>query len=105
MRILISGASGMVGTALSHRLEKEGHEAVRLVRPERRSIPAVAPGKTILWDPSSNQFDETQAEGMDALVHLAGASIAEGRWNDARKNLLRSSRVNASARLYPASHL
>jgi uncharacterized protein (TIGR01777 family) len=89
----------MLGASLSHRLESEGHEVVRLVRPESRATPTAVPGKMVRWDTSSDHFDEPQAEVMDALVHLAGASIADERWNDARRDLLRSSRGNATHNL------
>ncbi|MGH9678526.1 MAG: TIGR01777 family oxidoreductase [Candidatus Acidiferrales bacterium] len=102
MRILISGSTGLLGTSVIRRLEGEGHEAVRLVRPATRAIPAMASAKTILWDPSGNQFDAAKADGADALVHLAGASIADGRWNAARKNLLRTSRIDATRHLIAA---
>ena len=102
LRILISGGTGMLGTSLSQRLESEGHEIVRLVRRETRATAGMAPEKMVRWDPASEQFDETQPEEMDALVHLAGASIADGRWTAARKELLRSSRVNATRNLMAA---
>jgi uncharacterized protein (TIGR01777 family) len=81
-------------------LERDGHEIVRLVRPE-----SAHPGTnavrthTVRWDPVAGQFDATAAERADALVHLAGASIAGGRWNSRRKNLLRTSRIEATRHL------
>jgi uncharacterized protein len=102
MRILVSGSTGFVGTALIPRLESEGHEVVRLVRPATRSVSGIAASKTIAWDPSANSFDAAQAEGADALVHLAGASIADGRWNAVRKTLLRTSRIDATRHLITA---
>ena len=102
MRILITGSTGLVGTAVSRRLESEGHEILRLVRPETPVPNGTAPVKTVRWDPTKDQFDEAQADGADALIHLAGASIADGRWNDARKNLLRTSRVDATRHLIAA---
>ena len=103
MRILISGSTGFVGTALIEALEREGHSIVRLARPGTESKQTgSATSQTILWDPVGGQFDAAGAEGADALVHLAGASIAEGRWNDSRKNLLRTSRVDATRHLMGA---
>ncbi len=96
MRILISGSTGLIGTALTQRLLSEGHEVVRLVRPGTRAQEGSALGKTAAWDAATGRLDAAAAEGADAFVHLAGVSIADGRWNDARKNLLRTSRVDAT---------
>ena len=103
MRILISGSTGFLGTALIDVLGREGHTIVRLVRPGtgNREVSG-APAKTVRWDPVGGQFDAATAEGADALVHLAGASIADGRWNAARKNLLRTSRIEATRHLIGA---
>ena len=76
---------------------------MRLVRPDSGRGDAARAGKqTVLWDPVGGHFDATGAEGADALVHLAGASIADGRWNEARKNLLRTSRIEATRHLIGA---
>jgi uncharacterized protein (TIGR01777 family) len=100
MRILISGSTGFLGTSLIEALESEGHTIVRLVRPETGQRDASsAQAQIVRWDPVAGQFDATAAEGADALVHLAGASIAGGRWNVARKNLLRTSRIEATRHL------
>ena len=102
MRILITGSTGLVGTAVSRRLESEGHEVLRLVRPETRATSGTTPAKTVLWNPAREEFEGAQADGADALIHLAGASIADGRWNESRKNLLRTSRVDATRHLIAA---
>ena len=94
MRILISGSSGMVGTAVAARFRHEGHAVQRLVRPGKQPEAG-----DVRWDPVSGEMDRAAAEGADALVHLAGAPIAEGRWTNARKKLLRSSRVDATRQL------
>jgi uncharacterized protein (TIGR01777 family) len=91
LRVAISGASGLVGTALTHFLTSGGHEVVPLVR--RRDQPGV------LWDPTRGEVDVAGLEGVDAVVHLAGASIAERPWTDERKALLRASRVDGTATL------
>src|SRR5229473_2424944 len=103
MRILISGSTGFLGTALIDALEREGHTVVRLVRPgtARRDI-AIDGKQNVRWDPVGGEFDANAAEGADALIHLAGASIADGRWNAARKKLLRTSRVEATRHLMGA---
>jgi uncharacterized protein (TIGR01777 family) len=103
MRILVSGSTGFLGTALIESLDREGHAIVRLERPQTQSKRiGSATSQTIRWDPVGDQFDAAGAEGADALVHLAGASIAEGRWNDSRKNLLRTSRIDATRHLMGA---
>ena len=103
MRILISGSTGFLGTALIDVLEREGHAIVRLVRPDT-GPPVVSSARvqSVLWDPVGSQFDAAAAEGADAVVHLAGASIADGRWNAGRKNLLRTSRIEATRHLIGA---
>jgi uncharacterized protein len=103
MRILVSGSTGLVGTALVESLEKEGHRVARLVR-HGTTVRGGDRGQTerISWDPAASEFDAAAAEGADALVHLAGASIAGGRWSAARKELLRTSRVDATRHLIGA---
>ena len=100
MRILISGSTGFLGTFLIETLKREGHTIGRLVRPETgRGKASGAPEQTIRWDPVAGEFDAAAAEGFDALVHLAGASIAGGRWSRSRKRLLRTSRIDATRHL------
>jgi uncharacterized protein (TIGR01777 family) len=104
MRILVSGSTGFLGTALVESLEGQGHAISRLVRPGTSGKNTVGGGAqgAIAWDPVARQFDLAAAEGADALVHLAGASIAEGRWNVSRKELLGTSRTNATRHLIGA---
>jgi uncharacterized protein len=103
MRILVSGSTGFLGTSLIESLGSGDYAPVRLLRPESAVRSAGSPAaQTARWDPVSGLFESTAAEGADALVHLAGASIADGRWNAARKNLLRSSRIDATRHLIGA---
>jgi uncharacterized protein (TIGR01777 family) len=88
MRILVSGSSGLVGSALIPSLAAAGHDVVRLVR-SRSANPSK---ELISWDPSRGQIDAAGLEGIDAVVHLAGESIASGRWNAERKARIRDSR-------------
>ena len=97
MKILISGASGLVGTSLSKLLSQDGHAVGRLVRPGGQ----LSAGD-VSWDPMARILDAGAIEGMDAFVHLSGASIAGGRWTPARKALLRTSRVDSTRILVDA---
>jgi uncharacterized protein (TIGR01777 family) len=103
MRILVSGSTGFVGTALVKTLEGHGQTVARLVRPgsTERNVGGVH-AQTVAWDPVAGQFDAAGAEGAEALIHLAGASIAGGRWNASRKQLLRTSRIDATRHLMGA---
>jgi uncharacterized protein (TIGR01777 family) len=103
MRILVSGSTGLLGTSLIEALVREGHTIARLVRPDtRRRDAAGEPAQSVRWDPVAGEFDAAAAEGADALVHLAGASIADGRWHAARKRLLQTSRIDATRHLIGA---
>ncbi len=103
MRILVSGSTGFLGSSLIDVLEREGHTILCLMRPDTRKRDAnSARAQTVRWDPVRGEFDAVAAEGADALVHLAGASIADGRWNAARKILLRTSRIEATRHLIGA---
>jgi uncharacterized protein len=103
MRILVSGSTGFLGTSLIRALEKDGHTIARLLRPVTgRNFASGTLGQDVRWDPVAGEFDAAAAEGADALVHLAGASIAGKRWNASRKQLLRTSRVDATRHLMGA---
>jgi uncharacterized protein (TIGR01777 family) len=103
MRILVSGSTGFLGTALVEALERKGHSIARLVRPGTAQKGAGGSrAHTVAWDPVAGRFDAPGAEAADALIHLAGASIAGGRWNASRKELLRTSRIDATRQLVGA---
>jgi uncharacterized protein (TIGR01777 family) len=87
MKVAITGASGLVGSALVPFLRNGGHEVVRLVRRAPKA------GDEARWDPAAGAIDAAALEGVDAAVNLSGESIGEGRWTEARKALLRSSRL------------
>ncbi len=99
MRILISGSSGLVGSAIVQSLAESGHTISRLLRPQTRVAGLEG---DVRWDPYSGDFDSQAAEGADAVIHLAGASIGEGRWTEERKKILRTSRVDATRHLVGA---
>lgn len=105
MRVLITGSTGLVGTALLDALQQQGHQAARLVRPGTRARPAgreSSPAtRDLAWDPVAGTLDPG-ADGAHAVVHLAGASIADGRWTASRKRVLRESRVAATHHLVGA---
>jgi len=85
MTVLLSGATGMVGSALEAFLRMRGHTVRRLTRNPSR------PGD-IGWNPSTGQLDLSSTESIDAAVHLAGENIAGGRWSEARKQRILESR-------------
>ena len=96
MRILISGSHGLVGTALIKALEADGHEISRLVRHAPNSE------NEIEWSPDRYSIAISRIEGFDAVYHLAGESIASGRWNDERKRKIRESRTKGTKLLADA---
>jgi len=90
MRVVVSGSNGLIGGALVGRLEQRGQAVTRLVR---RS-----PGRDreVQWDPRAGRLDAAAVEGFDAVIHLAGESVAAGRWSAQRKAEIRDSRVNGT---------
>jgi hypothetical protein len=91
MKILISGSSGLVGTATSAGLHADGHNVVHLVRPGK-----TAKAGDVQWDPMRATVDVAGLEGVDVVIHLSGAGIADGRWTEERKQILRSSRIDTT---------
>lgn len=96
-KILISGSHGLVGSALVKLLTTGGHEVFRLVR-HQRTVGA----PEIEWHPDKGFIDKEHLEGLDAVVHLAGENIAEGRWSADKKRAIRESRVNGTVLLSEA---
>ena len=90
MKILIGGSHGLVGTALIKSLEQDGHEIFRLVRHAPTSKTEVE------WSPDRYSIALARIEGFDAVVNLAGESIAEGRWTADKKRRIRESRVKGT---------
>src|ERR1700688_5021943 len=126
MKIVIAGSSGLVGTALTDSLARDGHTVVRLQRSvsganaekgKNRNGPQQEPQKisqgsaagkiiTVTWNPNTCDLegepfgeDQKHMEGADALVNLAGASVASETWNEKRKAILRSSRIQITREL------
>jgi uncharacterized protein (TIGR01777 family) len=86
MRVGITGASGLIGTALRKQLEAGGHDVVAFVR-----RPPVA--GEIGWDPEHGRLDPSDLDALDAVVHLAGAGIGDHRWTESYKAKVLDSRV------------
>ena len=97
MKILISGSHGLVGKALVRSLVEDGHEVVRLIR-RGHTIGELQ----IEWHPNQGRIDAQQLEGFAAVVHLAGESIASGRWTGENKRSIRDSRVKGTTLLSEA---
>ncbi len=91
MKILVSGSHGLIGKALLKFLTTESHEVCRLVRRER-----TLGSCDINWHPNQGSIDAEQLEGFHAVIHLAGESIASGRWTEVKKRAIRESRVKGT---------
>lgn len=101
-RVLLTGASGLIGSALAPALRDAGYEVVRVLRAARAEG---ASGESVVWDFASEAADRaalSQLEGLEAVVHLAGKSIAGRRWNAEFKQQIRDSRVNGTQNLVDA---
>jgi uncharacterized protein (TIGR01777 family) len=103
MRVAISGASGLIGSALARDLSADGVNVVRLVRRDAGAADEIG------WHPEAGPdgldpggLDPAALRGVDAVVHLSGAPVAGGRWTPARKALLRDSRIKSTAVLAAA---
>ena len=95
MKILVTGATGLVGSALVPFLAGGGHEVARL----GRSAPGAG---DIRWDPEAGVLEPDALEGFDGVVHLAGDNIATGRWTAEKKRRIRESRVKGTSLLATA---
>ena len=93
LRVLIAGASGLVGRALVPLLETQGHEVVRLVR--RRTEQA----GTVYWNPAAGELDAAKLGAVDAVVNLSGENVGAGRWTVARRQAILRSRIDATKTL------
>ncbi|MCA9394809.1 MAG: TIGR01777 family oxidoreductase [Candidatus Omnitrophica bacterium] len=91
MKIAVSGATGMVGTAATKYFTAKGHEIIRIARAE-----GADPSGAVVMDVKKNMIDGKKFEGVDAVIHLAGANIAGKRWNDDYKSQILLSRVETT---------
>ena len=96
MRVLISGASGLVGTELARQLREDGHEAIRLVRRRARAADEIS------WNPSKGEIDPEIMESVDAVVNLAGATTGRIPWTAKYKKEIVSSRIDSTRTLVTA---
>ncbi len=94
LRIAVTGATGMLGSALTPVLSAAGH---RVIPVSRHALPG-----GILWDPLAGTLNPADLTGVDAVIHLAGESLAEGRWTADRKAVLRQSRTDSTRLLASA---
>ncbi len=92
MKIVISGASGLIGTQLVAKLSNNGHEVVRLVRRSPKS-------GEIQWNPKTGTLDAAALEGVDAVIHLSGAGIGDKRWTSGYRKEILDSRTATTALL------
>ncbi|MEX1024859.1 MAG: TIGR01777 family oxidoreductase [Planctomycetota bacterium] len=99
MKVLISGSSGFVGSALSAFLASGGHEVWSLVR--KRGNESV-PERSVAWDAETYAIESRDLEGFDAVVHLAGENIAGKRWSAEQKRKIKDSRVDGTRALSEA---
>ncbi|HUF85233.1 MAG TPA: TIGR01777 family oxidoreductase [Acidimicrobiia bacterium] len=90
MDVLVTGASGFIGSALVSALEGDGHRVGRLTRSDN------AGPDTLRWDPAAGRIDAAGLEGFGAVVHLAGAGIGDKRWTSDRKRVIRDSRTQGT---------
>ena len=92
MKIVVSGASGLIGTRLVPTLRASGHDVVRLVRR------APSGADEIRWDPAAGQLDASLLRGVDAIVNLSGENIGQ-RWTESRKREILDSRLQSTVLL------
>ena len=101
MKILVTGSTGLVGTVLVKALASDGHTVCRLMRPQSKTTSGSKEGFDVAWNPATGELGGAGV-GPDAVVNLAGASIAGGRWTKQRKELLSTSRIDTTQALVKA---
>jgi uncharacterized protein (TIGR01777 family) len=94
VEVAITGASGLIGSAITRALRDDGHTVLSLIRPASTGQRAGA--DAIRWDPVAGTIEADGLEGIDAVVHLAGAGIGNRRWSPERKREIRESRVRGT---------
>lgn len=94
MKILITGATGLVGHHLIRALYKHGHDDIRILSTQKNPKTSL-PVESFYWSPEKHQIDPRALEGVDVIVNLAGENIAAKRWSEKQKDKIANSRVNA----------
>ncbi|MDA2938609.1 TIGR01777 family oxidoreductase [Acidobacteria bacterium AH-259-A15] len=102
MRIAVTGATGLIGSALCQSLIQDNHEVLVLARNPEKARQNLSTAEVITWEATSGPPPEQSMDGLDAVVHLAGEAIAEGRWTAGRKRAIRESRVTGTRNLVQA---
>jgi uncharacterized protein len=101
-KILIAGATGLLGTALATALASDGVPVAALVRDPARAAPRLPSATLHAWDPAKGSAPPAAFEGVTAVVNLMGEPVAPKRWSDERRGVLRSSRVDTTRALVDA---
>src|SRR4249920_1457384 len=101
MKLVIAGASGFIGSMLVQRLWERG-DALLLLSRQPRSLAAAPNTKWLVWEPGESGGGEESIDGADGIVNLAGEGIAEKRWTERQKEIIRSSRIDSTRALVHA---
>ena len=96
MKVALTGASGLIGSALVPELRSAGHEVVRLVRRPTRAA------DELRWDPAERRLDPAVLADVDGVVHLAGAGVGDRRWSAKRRAAILDSRVDGTTTIAEA---
>lgn len=96
LSVLISGGSGLIGRYLTSALLSEGYRVTHL----SRSAGSIGRVRVYRWDPDKGFIDPAALEGIDYIIHLAGANIGEKRWSKSRKDVIVRSRIDSAKLLY-----
>lgn len=103
MRVLMTGATGLIGKEIGKRLAEKGVHLVVVSRnPHRAKLELPFPAEVFEWKHFSEKFPDEALENINGIIHLAGESIAQGRWSDKKKELIRESRILGTKRLVEA---
>ncbi|MEY3278343.1 MAG: hypothetical protein RLZZ426_829 [Actinomycetota bacterium] len=93
MHVAISGASGLIGTALTHHLTSQGHQVTQLVRRPARNASEIS------WNPATGELDSQKLSGIHAVVNLSGAGVGDHRWTERYKKTILNSRLETTGTL------
>ncbi|MCP9492987.1 MAG: TIGR01777 family oxidoreductase [Pyrinomonadaceae bacterium MAG19_C2-C3] len=100
MKIIVTGSTGLIGSTLVPTLIAAGHTVTRFVRAS--SLTEADGTRAVVWNPRTNQIEKSEIETHDAVIHLAGESVAEGRWTEDKKRRILESRVESTRLLASA---